>query len=269
MSYEDFVAGKLAFSGSTGIERIPDLSASLFPFQRDLVTWALRRGRAALFASTGLGKTRMQLEWARAVADQVGPVLILAPLAVASQTSAEADAIGYACRVCREMSDVAGRISVTNYDRLHKFDPDYFKGVVLDESSIIKHHDAKTLARMLSAFERTPFKLCATATPAPNDWTELGTHAEFLGVCSRAEMLAEFFCHDGGDTSVWRLKGHARGAFWRWVATWGALVRMPSDLGYDDGAYSLPPLDVTEHTILATTTSSSSTSRFSCLSYFA
>jgi hypothetical protein len=248
-AYEEFVAGKLAFSGSTGITDVPALSPSLFPFQRDLVTWALRRGRAAIFASTGLGKTRMQLEWARVVAEHAGPVLILAPLAVASQTAAEADVLGYSAKVCREQSDRAGRISVTNYDRLHKFDPGQFAGVVLDESSIIKHHTAKTLGLLLDAFRSTPFKLCATATPAPNDWTELGTHAEFLGVCSRVEMLAEFFCHDGGDTSVWRLKGHARGAFWKWVASWGAMVRMPSDLGYEDGAYKLPPLTVTEHVI--------------------
>lgn len=254
MDYETFVAGKLGLSQPTGLVTVPPLSSSLFPFQTDLVTWALRRGRAALFASTGLGKTRMQLEWARVVADTAGPVLILAPLAVASQTAAEADSLGYSAKVCREMSDVAGRISVTNYDRLHKFDPSYFDGVVLDESSIIKHHDAKTLARLLDAFAETPYKLCATATPAPNDWTELGTHAEFLGVCSRTEMLAEFFCHDGGDTSVWRLKGHARQAFWRWVAAWGAMVRMPSDLGYDDGRYALPPLTVTPHTIPAETT---------------
>ncbi len=251
MEYEAFVAKKLGLSQPTGLSSWQPLSTSLFPFQRDLVTWALRRGRAALFASTGLGKTRMQLEWARAISLEVGPVLILAPLAVASQTSAEADSLGYACNVCREQADVAGRISVTNYDRVHKFDPSYFRGVVLDESSIIKHHDAKTLAKLLEAFRDTPYKLCATATPAPNDWTELGTHAEFLGVCSRTEMLAEFFCHDGGDTSVWRLKGHARQAFWRWVAAWGAMVRLPSDLGYEDGRYALPPLRVAEHTIPA------------------
>ncbi len=249
--YEDFVAGKLAFSGSTGIESIPPLSPSLFPFQRDLVTWALKRGRAAIFASTGLGKTRQELEYARVVSDHVGPVLILAPLAVAAQTSAEADMLGYSCKVCRDQSDVAGRISVTNYDRLHKFDPSYFKGVVLDESSCVKNYNAKTFTQLTDAFGRTEFRLCATATPAPNDWTELGTHAEFLGVCSRVEMLSEFFVHDGGDTSVWRLKGHARGAFWKWVASWGALVRMPSDFGYEDGAYKLPPLNIHEHVIAA------------------
>ena len=139
-------------------------------------------------------------------------------------------------------------INITNYDRLHRFDPSFFNAVVLDESSCIKHHDTKTLKTLLDSFRNTPFRLCATATPAPNDWTELGTHAEFLGVCTRQEMLAEFFVHDGGDTSVWRLKGHARKVFWQWVSGWGAMVRRPSDLGFDDSAYNLPPIHLHEHT---------------------
>ncbi len=149
--------------------------------------------------------------------------------------------------VWREASDVTSGINVTNYDRLHKFDTSIFGGVVLDESGCIKHHDAKTFRLLTDAFHDTPFKLPASATPAPNDWTELGTHAEFLGICTRAEMLAEFFTHDGGDTSVWRLKGHARQEFWKWVATWGAMVRRPSDLGFDDSAYTLPALNCVEH----------------------
>jgi hypothetical protein len=140
-------------------------------------------------------------------------------------------------------------LNITNYDRLHRFDPSIFGGVVLDESSIIKHHDARTFGILTAAFRKTPFRLCATATPAPNDWTELGTHAEFLGVCTRQEMLAEYFTHDGGDTSVWRLKGHARDVFWRWVCSWGALIRRPSDLGFEDGRYALPPLHLHEHTV--------------------
>jgi superfamily II DNA or RNA helicase len=247
VTYESFVASKLSQSLPTGLTEMPTLSPSLSPFQSDLVAWALKRGRGAIFAATGLGKTRMQIEWARHID---GRVLVLAPLAVAQQTVAEARAIGVDACVARDDFGVAETgITITNYDRLHKFDTSRFAGVVLDESSIIKHHDAKTLGRMLDAFRDTPFKLCATATPAPNDFTELGTHAEFLGVCSREEMLAEFFCHDGGDTSVWRLKGHAKTAFWRWVATWGALVRAPSDLGYEDGAYALPPLHYHEHLI--------------------
>jgi hypothetical protein len=153
----------------------------------------------------------------------------------------------------RDGSEVQGPgIYITNYDRLHRFDDVTFDGVVLDESSIIKHHTAKTLRILLDRFAGCAFKLCATATPSPNDYTELGTHAEFLGICTRTEMLAEYFCHDGGETQVWRIKGHARGIFWRWVASWGALVRSPSDLGYDDAGYALPPMTVHQHVTEAT-----------------
>ena len=175
--------------------------------------------------------------------------MILAPLAVAAQTVREGLAIGVDVKHVREPEDVRPGLNICNYERLHKIDPSAFGAVVLDESSIIKHHDAKTFGLLTEAFRFTPFKLCATATPAPNDWTELGTHAEFLGICTRAEMLAEYFVHDGAETQVWRLKGHARAQFWRWVSSWAALVRTPSDLGYDDGLYKLPPLIVTEHTV--------------------
>ncbi len=252
MKYEDFVSSKLTRAPATGLAIVPTLHAGLFPHQRDLVAWALRRGRAAIFAATGLGKSRMQLEWARHVNAVTGkPVLVLAPLAVAAQTVDEGVAIDLPVKLCRDAADVTPGVNVTNYDRLHRFDASIFGGVVLDESSCIKHHDAKTLKLLLDAFAATQFKLCATATPAPNDYTELGTHAEFLGVCTRTEMLSEFFCHDGGETQVWRLKGHAKGAFWKFVATWGALLRKPSDLGYDDGGYALPPLDVIQHQIAA------------------
>jgi superfamily II DNA or RNA helicase len=251
MSYSEFVNRKLASVAPTGIDVIPAMDGhNLMPHQRDLVRWALRRGRCAIFADTGLGKTRMQLAWAHELHKATGhAVLILAPLAVAAQTVAEGQSIGIAVTHCREPEDVRPGLNITNYDRLHKFDAEAFGAVVLDESSCIKHHDTKTLAQLLQAFARTPFKLCATATPAPNDWTELGTHAEFLGICSRQEMLAEYFVHDGGETQVWRLKGHAREQFWRWVSGWGAMVRKPSDLGYDDTAYNLPPLTVKEHLV--------------------
>lgn len=249
-AYQAFVAEKLGTVPATGIASGIAIPGSLFPHQRALTSWALRRGRAAIFADTGLGKSRMQVSWADAVRKHTGrPVLILAPLAVASQTVSEGASLDVEINLCREAADVGPGINITNYDRLHKFDPTVYGGVVLDESSCIKHHTAKTLQTLLTAFRETPFKLCATATPAPNDWTELGTHAEFLGVCTRQEMLAEFFTHDGGDTSVWRLKGHARQVFWRWVCQWGALVRRPSDLGFDDSAYALPPLHMHEHTV--------------------
>ncbi len=248
MSYEAFIAHKLSIVPPTGLQTWPKLVDGLFPHQVALVEWALRRGRAAIFADTGLGKTRMELAWADAIHRQTGVnVLILAPLAVAAQTVREGLEVGVVVTHIREPQDFAPGICIVNYERIQKIDPRLFGAVILDESSIIKHHTSKTLKLLMDAFRSTPFKLCATATPAPNDWTELGTHAEFLGVCTQAEMLAEYFVHDGGETQVWRLKGHARGIFWRFVSSWGAMVRKPSDLGFEDGGYNLPPLEVSEH----------------------
>lgn len=255
MTYESFVASKLAPNVPTGIHGAEVDGNHLFEFQRELVQWALRRGRAALFASTGLGKTRMQLAWGQRVAEYAGkPVLVLAPLAVAQQTFVEGRLMHITTTVVKDGAEVepgTPHVYVTNYDRLHRFDASVFGGIVLDESSIIKHHNAKTLQALLVAFARTPFRLACTATPAPNDYVELGTHAEFLGICTRAEMLSEFFVHDGGDTQSWRLKGHARQAFWRFVASWAALVRSPADLGYDGSDYELPPLSIEHHVIEA------------------
>lgn len=250
--YRSFISEKLHRAPPTGMDSLPDLGGHLFPHQSDLVRWALRRGRCAVFADTGLGKTAIELEWAKhVVASTGGKILILAPLAVAQQTVREGERFGISVALCRDAGDVRDGINVTNYDRLHHFSPPDFVGVVLDESSIIKHHDAKSFRSLTDAFADHPWRLCATATPAPNDWTELGTHAEFLGICSRAEMLAEFFCHDGGETQSWRLKGHAREHFWSWVASWGAVVRRPSDLGHDDGMYALPPIDISHHIVRA------------------
>lgn len=251
--YDAFIAQKLNAWTPVGFTYDGPLGGGLFPHQDALVRWALRLGRAAIFADTGLGKTRMQVEWADIVSNHTkGDILILAPLAVAEQTVEEAASIGVTVRHVRDKTDIPddGRgIYITNYDRLHRFDATRFSGVVLDESSIIKHHDTKTLAHLLTAFCDTPYRLCATATPAPNDWTELGTHAEFLGICTRAEMLSEFFVHDGGETQVWRLKGHARSAFWQWVSSWGAMIRSPADLGFDASQYELPPLDLSQVTV--------------------
>jgi len=247
--YQEFIEEKLADWTPVGFDYDGELGGGLFPHQDALVRWALKLGRAAIFADTGLGKTRMQVEWAEIVTRHTGgQVLILAPLAVAEQTVEEAASIGVNIVHARENSDITAdaNIFITNYDRLHKFDTSGLVGVVLDESSIIKHHDSKTLTLLIEAFRDTPYRLCATATPAPNDWTELGTHAEFLGICTRAEMLSEYFVHDGGQTQVWRLKGHARQAFWRWVSAWGAMIRSPSDLGFDASAYDLPPIEVNQ-----------------------
>lgn len=250
-TYERFLAKKGAVAVAESVTHGP-LAPSLFPHQSDLVTWALRRGRAAIFASTGLGKSRMEIEWARHVVAYTGqPVLMLAPLAVARQMVDEGAEVGVDVKLCRELSDGSAGVNVTNYDRLRRFDGAAFGGVVLDESSIIKHHDAKTFAALTEAFRATRFKLCGTATPAPNDFTELGTHAEFLGICTRVEMLSEWFVHDGGETQKWRLKGHARAGFWRWVASWGAVVRHPRDLGYETVGYDLPPLEIEQHILPA------------------
>ena len=252
MTYQDFVARKLTRVPPTGLSDAQSvaLPAGLFDFQECLVRWALSRGRAAIFADTGLGKSRMQLSWAQAVHAATGhDVLILAPLAVAAQTVEEGESIGVKVKQCKDGAEVEPGITITNYDRLHRFDTARFGAVVLDESSVIKHHTSKTLQILLEAFEQTPFKLCATATPAPNDWTELGTHAQFLGICTQVEMLSEYFVHDGGETQTWRLKGHAREQFWRWVASWAALVRKPSDLGFDGSRYELPALRVSQHTV--------------------
>ncbi len=238
--YAEFLAMKAVTAPVTGLKKVPTLSRHLFPFQRDIVKWALRRGRAAIFADCGLGKTLMQLEWAKHVP---GRVLILTPLAVAQQTVREGEKFGIPAVYARDGADSGAKITVTNYEMLEHFDPDEFTGVVLDESSILKSYDGATRTRIIDAFARTPFRLACTATPAPNDFMELGNHAEFLDAMSRTEMLAMFFVHDGGETQQWRLKGHAERDFWRWVCSWAVSLRKPSDLGYDDAGFaSLPPL---------------------------
>jgi superfamily II DNA or RNA helicase len=247
MTYADYLADKLALDPPTGLADLPDLHPSLFDWQHDVVRWALRRGRAALFEDCGLGKTFQQLEWARHIP---GPVLILAPLAVAEQTVAEATRFGIPALHAKQQADVRdGWITVTNYEKLAHFDPAAFTGIVLDESSILKSYDGATRTALIEAFGRTPFRLACTATPAPNDFMELGNHAEFLGVMSRTEMLATYFVHDGGETQQWRLKRHATRDFWRWVCSWAVTIRNPGDIGYDGSSWTLPPLKVHSHTV--------------------
>jgi len=252
MSYARFLTDKQPVIGADGIAQSARDDIELFDFQRILVNWSLRRGRSAIFADTGLGKMRMELAWADTVRDVAGDVLILTPLAVAQQLCTEAEHIGIAVNLVRSADDVRPGINVCNYDRLHLLDAERFAGIALDESSCIKHSSTRTFTNLVQTFKHTPYRLAATATPAPNDWTELGTHAEFLGVCSQLEMLSEFFVHDGGETQKWRLKGHARLEFWKWVSQWGALVRRPSDLGFDDTKYILPPLTLHEHVVVTT-----------------
>lgn len=207
--YAEFLASKAITDVPTGIRVDGHLNEHLFPFQRDVVRWALRRGRAAIFADCGMGKTLMQLVWAEHVP---GPVLILAPLAVAQQTVREGEKFGIDVQYVREQpADTGKRIYVTNYEMLDHFNADDWHGVVLDESSIIKHKDGAFRRRVIEDFSGVPFRLACTATPAPNDFTELGNHSEFLGGLSMTEMLSTFFVHDGGSTQNWRLKGHEIG----------------------------------------------------------
>jgi helicase-like protein len=248
--YEAFVATKRVLAPTTGIETDVELNPLLFGFQADITRWALRRGRAAIWADCGLGKSWMALEWARVVSAFTGlPVLILTPLAVAAQFVREGAKLGIVVRHAREQSDVSPGVNVTNYERLHKFELSKFGGVVADESSILKDYASSTRNAVIEGFSRTPFRLACTATPAPNDHMELGNHAEFLGVMSRVEMLSMFFVHDGGATQDWRLKGHAVKDFWRWVCSWAVAVRSPSDLGYDDDGFRLPDLEINEHVV--------------------
>lgn len=250
MKYEQFIATKRLVAPAAGIAEPPGLSPRLFEFQSDITRWALRRGRAAIWADCGLGKSWMALEWARVVHEHTGGrVLILTPLAVAPQFVTEGQKLGTVVTLCREDDDVRDGINVANYDRIHKFDVADFVGMVADESSILKDYTSATRNVLVDAFARTPYRLACTATPAPNDHMELGNHAEFLGIMSRTEMLSRFFVHDGGDTQSWRLKGHAQADFWRWVSSWACNVRRPSDLGYDDAGFVLPPLNIHEHVV--------------------
>lgn len=219
----------------------PNLSAyPLFDYQHDIVRWACMRGKAAIFADTGLGKTLMQLTWASQVTRQTGGrVIVLAPLAVREQTVAEGKKFGI---------DMTA-IDVINYEQLHNIGPQEYQGVVLDESSILKGMEGKIRRQVTEMFRDTPYRLSCTATPSPNDFMELGTQAEFLGIMSQVEMLAMFFIHDGSDTSKWRLKGHGKQKFFEWLATWAVFITSPEDLGYDATGHELPPLVFHEHII--------------------
>lgn len=245
-AYETFLKNKQIISDSSGFE-VQEVNPKLFSFQKDIVRWALRKGRAAIFADCGMGKTAMQLEFAKHVP---GKVLILAPLAVAQQTMREGDKFNVPCVYSRW--PVEQKITITNYEMLQHFDPFEYQGVVLDESSILKSFDGHYRKLLTESFQKTPFRLACTATPAPNDYMELGNHSEFLGALTRTEMLSTFFVHDGGDTSKWRVKRHAEKDFWKWICSWAVMIQKPSDLGYIDDGFILPQLHIHDETIEAT-----------------
>lgn len=259
--YGSFLSAKAQYGSDSGFSPLwmPDF---LFPFQKALVDWAIRKGRGALFADCGLGKTPMQLVWAENVVRKTNrPVLILTPLAVAAQTVREAAKFGIECR--RSAGEVTGaHILVTNYEKLHLFNPSDFGGVVCDESSAIKAFDGKRRAEVTEFLRTMPYRLMCTATAAPNDYVELGTASEALGEMGQMDMLSRFFKNDQGncargrqwgDVAKWRFKGHAEQGFWRWVCSWARAMRKPSDFGFDNTGYVLPPLVEREHTVEART----------------
>ena len=250
-SYENFLARKDLLIKSCGFEvDRSELNPMLYDFQKDIVRFSLMKGRSAIFADCGLGKTPMQLEWAQKVSEHTEmPVLILAPLAVASQTVREGEKFHIHVTYCEDQEDVEEGVNITNYEKLDKFVANEFSGIVLDESSILKSFSSKTRTELIDMFQQTPYRLCCTATPAPNDYMELGNHSQFLGIMTREEMLAMYFTHDGKRTSQWRLKGHAKDIFWQWMASWAVFISNPADLGYHEEGYQLPELILHEITV--------------------
>lgn len=240
MNYEDFLKEKTKTVIKSGFE-VEKLNQNLFPFQEWIVRRALKAGKYAIFADCGLGKTLMQLEWARQVSDFTkGEVLILAPLAVTDQTTEEAIKFNISLE----------RITIINYEQIENIDCSIYTGVVLDESSILKNFQGATKEKIIASFMSTPYKLACTATPSPNDPMELGNHSEFLSVMPRTEMLAMYFVNDAGDTGKWKIKGHAIKHFYQWVSTWAVMLNKPSDIGFTMQGYDLPPLELIDYQIV-------------------
>jgi hypothetical protein len=243
-NYKDFINNKNFILENNGFDvDKSELNPSMFDFQKDIVRWALKKGRSAIFADCGMGKTLMQLEWSKKVG---GKILIVAPLSVTTQTQREGEKFGYKVTICESQEDVQDGINITNYEKLDKFECNIFNGAVLDESSILKSFTGKIRTQIIDYFQKTPYKLACTATPAPNDFMELGNHSEFLGIMTRAEMLSMYFVHDGGQTSKWRLKRHAESIFWQWMASWAVFIDNPANLEYEVKGYDLPKLNIHE-----------------------
>jgi superfamily II DNA or RNA helicase len=251
MQYNEFLKTKIKTIPDTGFAlELSALNKLLFEWQKIIVKWAILKGRCALFLDTGLGKTFCQLEWAWQVYQKIKEnILIFAPLAVSYQTQREGKKYGIEVHISRGMDDIKPCINIANYEIMDKFDLSSFGGIVLDESSIIKHFGTKTSSELIKKCKNVKYKLCCTATPAPNDYMELGMHSEFLGVMKRSEMLATFFINDASDTGKWRLKGHAKEKFWEWIASWACVVKTPGDLGFSDEGYILPELKIIQHIV--------------------
>jgi hypothetical protein len=256
-TYEEFLNARAQSQNFSGFEPTfnPD---AMFPFQHDLHHWAQLKGRAAVFADCGMGKTLLELVWAQNVVEHSNkPVLLLAPLAVTAQTIREAEKFGIETIRSNDGKVNSKKIIVTNYEKLHHFNPNDFAGVVCDESSIIKNFDGQTTGTVTEFLRTMQYRLLATATASPNDYIELGTSAEALGEMGRMDMLSMFFKNDENSNhpiwwgARWRFKAHAEQAFWRWVVSWSRSARMPSDLGYDNGDFLLPKLIEQEHIVEA------------------
>lgn len=248
-NYHEFLETKRHSENNYGFD-VDNINPMLYDFQTEIVRWALRKGRAAIFADCGLGKTPMQLEWAQKIVERENkPVLILAPLAVSLQTKREGKKFNIDVNVCRSQKDIINGINITNYEILEKFDPGCFVGIVLDESSILKNFTGKYRNQIIQSFNHTPYRLACTATPAPNDYMELGNHAEFLGILARSEMLSMFFINDTSNVGTWKLKWHSRKIFWEWLCSWSVMFSKPSDIGFDDDGFILPRLNIIEKII--------------------
>jgi hypothetical protein len=252
MNYADFLSRKEPTVPMRGITSVPTLNPRLKPHQAHCAEFALRAGSAGIYLDTGLGKSLVQLEFGRVVAETTGrPFLVLTPLAVAWQMAREAELFGIEARVIREQADVGPSVNICNYDRLDRLDVDAFGGVALDEASILKSFTGKTTRALIRSFAAHRFRMAATATPAPNDHMELGQHAEFLGIMPSNEMLMRWFIADQTQMGRYRLKGHAVTSFWDWFASFARLAQSPADLGFDATGYDLPPLDVRRHKVEA------------------
>lgn len=249
-NYSKFLKSKQILDKPSGFNvELEDLNPLLFPFQKAIVKWCLARGRAAMFEDCGLGKAFQSLEWAHQIHERENkPVLIFTPLAVAEQTVREGIKFGIDVNICKSQADIKNMINITNYEKIHKFASDDLIGIVLDESAILRNFSGKIKTQITEFAKNISYRLCCTATPAPNDHTEICTHAEFLGIMPRSETLATFFINDTAHTGTWRLKGHvANNIFWKWMASWAVMITKPSDIGFEDKNFALPKIKYHQH----------------------